>query len=139
MKDFDTIHVKCRPGRAVLKTTIIFVLSFTLHCFITEWFSQYTDVEVWQNSLLQTRIIYWIIFFIMITFFIVKKKLNQYYVRCFERKVSKNGKEMQYDSVEYTQTFLQKCFGIITVKFYNDDRTEKIILKDIKKNILYYL
>ena len=139
MKDFDTIHAKCRSGKTILKTTVIFVLSFITHCSISEWFSQYTDVEIWQSSLLQTRIIYWIIFSIMITFFIVKKKLNKYYVRCLEKKVSKNGKEMQYDSVEYTQTFLQKCFGIITVKFYNYDCTEKIVLKDVSKSILYYL
>ena len=139
MKDFDTIHVKCRPGKAVLKTTLIFALSFTIHCIISGWFSQYTDVGVWQNSLLKTRIIYWIIFFIMITILIIKKINSKYYVHCFERKVSKNGKELQYGRVEYTQTFLQKCFGIITVKFYNYDCTEKIILRDVSKSILYYL
>ena len=69
----------------------------------------------------------------------IKKKSNKIFLKCYDKIIIKNGKKMQYNLVGYEQSFLQKCFGVITVKFYNLDSTEKIILKDVNKSILYYL
>lgn len=139
MKDFDTIHAKCRTGKTIIKWCSIFILSYVLHIIIAKWFGQYTQIEVWNSALLKIGLIYWGTVLIIIFLVIIKKRSNRYYIKCYEKIVSKNEKSMQYNTVIYGQSFLQKCFGIVTVKFYNLDCTEKIILKDVSKRILYYL
>lgn len=139
MTDFDTIHAKCRPGKTIIKLCSILSLSYVLHIIIAKWFGQYTRIEVWNSALLKMGMIYWGISLIIVFLVLIKKKSNRYYIKCYEKIVSKNEKSMQYNIVTYEQTFLQKCFGVITVKFYNYDGTEKIILRDVSKSILYYL
>lgn len=139
MKDFDTIHVKCRPGKAVFELLTFFIVSFILHYIIAGWFGKYTDLLVWQNSLFKARMIYCVLFSLIIILVVIKKKSNKYFLKCYDKIIIKNSKKMQYTIVAYEQSMLQKCFGVITVKFYNLDSTEKLILKDVSKSILYYL
>lgn len=135
--DFKPINVRCRPGRLVFKISAIFILGFILTMAIVNWFSQYTEIKVWHQSVLKSCMICWFIFFIIIFFIVIKKKTNKYTIFCYDKIVIKNGKEMQYDDGLYTQTALQKCFGVIDIKFWNNN--EKIILRDVSKEILYYI
>ena len=138
MEKFGTIYVKCRPGKTIFYLCSIFILAFILHIIFAKWFSQYTEIDAWFWSVIKSWIIYCGIVFVIIILVIAKKNTNKYYVYCFDKIVSKNGKRMQYENYTYTQTFLQKCFGLVSIKFYGHGN-EKILFKDVSNRILYYL
>ena len=138
MKKFGTINVKCRPGKTIFYLCSIFILAFILDIIFSKWFSQYTEIDAWFWSVIISWIIYGVIVFATIILVIAKKNSNKYYVYCFDKIVSKNGKKMQYVDYIPTQTFLQKCFGLVNVEFYGRGN-EKIIFKDVSNRILQYL
>ena len=73
---------------------------------------------------------------LIVNILVIKNNYRKYKIYYFEKRVSINEKEMCFKNLEYSQSFLQKLFGVVTIKFWNEE--EKMIFKNVEKDVLLY-
>lgn len=94
-------------------------------------------VHKWINSAIITNILV-ILAFIIIDMCIGKKVKSTIYCVDVKNKICiKKGKKLRYRDFNTTQSFMQKLFGLCTLKFENT--TGSIIMKDVSVEAKKYL
>ncbi len=136
MKKYGMVRVKSHLGKSIFMLSLVFISGYILACWISMWFSKYTVKNVWNTCFIISSISCWIVYMLIVNILVIKNNYRKYKIYYFEKRVSINEKEMCFKNLEYSQSFLQKLFGVVTIKFWNEE--EKMIFKNVEKDVLLY-
>lgn len=132
------LNLKVHISRKLFKVLVIQIASFLLANYILIKFIEYVPYkEVWVTSVIKANMLVMIVFIIIYVFIANKAKNKMYYVDMQNKICVKNGRKIQYQKIEYSQSITQKMFGLVTLKFKNE--TDAITLKDVSFKAKKYL
>lgn len=132
------LNLKVHIARKLFKVLVIQIASFLLANYILIKFIEYVPYkEVWVTSVIKANMLVMIVFIIIYVFIANKAKNKMYYVDMQNKICVKNGRKIQYQKIEYSQSITQKMFGLVTLKFKNE--TDAITLKDVSFKAKKYL
>ena len=132
------IKVRWRARKIVFWFTSMILCGLLIAILFSAWFSKYTE-KIWvQISSITTIIISIILFTITYLVIYIKSKKQIYHIDLERQIVSIKGKKIKYDVVYKNETIFQKIFGLVTLEFVNN-QNDKIIVKDVSKQILDYI
>lgn len=134
------LRVKWRPRKICTFIGICSVIVFLLDLCFFIWFSDIPDhKEVWFMSCTIASIVLFAVIACIYIGIAVKAKNTEMVVYCQEKICKKGNQELYYINFNTNRTTLvQKMFGLVTVEFRNQFG-EKILFKDVNKEILNYL
>lgn len=133
------IKVRWRARKIVFWFTSMILCGLLIAILFSAWFSKYTE-KIWLPiSIITTIIISIILFTITYLVIYIKSKKQIYHIDLERQIVSIKGKKIKYDVVYKNETIFQKIFGLVTLEFVNINQNDKIIVKDVSKQILDYI
>lgn len=129
MKRVEKIRARWHPRKIVAYLTFVFLMSLFLFGRVYTTLSKYTEIGEWRRSSMISVMIFTGICLIIYLCIYIKYKKEWYYINTLKFICVKENKKIEYKRVYYTQTFLQKIFGLINMYFINEE--EMIELKDV--------
>lgn len=93
-----------------------------------------SEKSLWLEIAVSLDIMCMFIFIIIYMCIIYKGKTQKYFVNMKAKICNKNGRKIIYQEYEYTQSIVQKIFGLCTLRFKNS--VDTVILKDVSAKAL---
>lgn len=139
MTKIKKIKMRRHPRKVVTYITFVFLTG--LYGFWKEYniLAPYTTIKTWERSSIISLMILITIYLIICFSIFIKYRKTKYSINIEKNICIKKEKEFEYKYVYYTQTFLQRIFGLSNIYLTGDKDTRILVLKDVSKKSVKYL
>lgn len=137
MKKIEKIKVRWHPRKLITYLTFIALAGLFIFWKFYIKFAKYTVKDVWQRSSIISVVVVVIIFLLIFIGILIKSKKAIYNINIENKTCTKREKKIQYKNIYYTQSLLQRMFGLVNIYLINEQEIMKI--KDVSKKAIEYV
>lgn len=137
MKKIEKIKVRWHPRKLITYLTFIALAGLFIFWKFYIKFAKYTVKDVWQRSSIISVVVVVIIFLLIFIGILIKSKKVIYNINIENKTCTKREKKIQYKNIYYTQSLLQRMFGLVNIYLINEQEIMK--LKDVSKKAIEYV
>lgn len=137
MRKLEKIRVRWHPRKLVAYLTFVFSMGLLLFGKISAEFAKFTVYSEWRRSSIISVTIVLIIYLSINMGIAIKKHKSIYSINVIDGIGIKADKKIKYKYIYYTQTLLQKIFGLVTIYLVNENKIMK--MNDVSKRVIKYV
>lgn len=139
MKKIEKIKVRWHPRKLITYLTFVVLAGLSIFWEFYIKFAKYTVKDVWQRSSIISVVTVATIFLLIFIGILIKSKKAICNIN-IENKTctcTRKEKKIQYKNIYYTQSLLQRIFGLVNLHLANEQEIMEI--KDVSKKVIKYV